>query len=118
MKTPDNYYKEASDELNLPIGLVKAVNKFFWKEGVKSNLSNVKYTSIFIKNFGTITVSKYKLYAEIHTLIKKIRRVHYSDKYTELRRGYIMDSYKINLRKLLKIRNEIIKQELQNEHIC
>lgn len=114
MKNQENYYREVSEELNLPLGLVKAVNNFYWKEGIKNNLSNVNYSSIFIKNLGTIVVSKYKLYKEILTLIRKIRNIEYSQKYTPLKKSYIIEGYKTNLRRLLKMRNELIVQNELN----
>lgn len=109
MRTPESFYKETAEIHNVPIGLVRAVNKFFWKEGIKKNLSNVNYNSIFIKNFGTIVISKYKLNKYILELIEKIRRVQRSDKYREETKQFIIDRYKKNIRILLKRRNDIIK---------
>lgn len=111
MKTPDVYYREAAEKLNLPLGLVKAANKFYWKEGIKANLSNVVYNSIFIKNLATIVISRYKLNRYILEIIAKIRRVERSIKYTEKMREVILAGYKNNLRKLLKKRNQIINEQ-------
>lgn len=110
MKIPDSIYKQAADELNLPVALVKRINNYYWKD-VKARLSGVEHSSIFLKNIGTIVISKYKLNKMILSLIERIRRVEYSNKYTEKRKGLIIDAYKVNLRKLLKMRNEIIKND-------
>lgn len=110
MKTPESCYRQAAEELGLPIELIKRVNTFYWKEGIKKNLTEINYSSLFIKNLGTIVVSKYKLYVQISILIKKIRGVRISKKYTEDKRTVIIEGYKNNLRKLLKMRNKLAKQ--------
>jgi hypothetical protein len=110
MRAPDSYYKEVADELNLPLALVKRVNNYYWREGIKNNMSNVNFSSIFIKNLGTIVISKYKLHKEILHVIKKIRRIQESEKYTEAKKEFVIERYKINLRRLLKKRNDIIKE--------
>lgn len=110
MKLPETIYKQAADELQLPLGLVKRVNNFFWREGVKKALSNVDHTSVFIKNIGTIIISKIKLNKEILLVIEKIRRIENSSKFTGMKKVYIIEGYKNNLRKLLKMRNKIIKE--------
>lgn len=110
MITPEVFYNQVAVEYNLSPELVKKVNNFFWKEGVKYSLSNVKHTSVFIKNIGTIVISKYKLNKELSLLIKKMRNIKNSNKYTEKRKNSILEGYKINFRKLWTKRNEIIKE--------
>lgn len=110
MKLPDTYYREAADKLNLPISLIKSVNNFYWKNGIKKNLSNVSYNSLFIKNFGTIVISKYKLNKEILTIILKIRNIRKSEKFRQETKDMMIEGYKNNLRKLWKKRNDIIKE--------
>ncbi|GEM_PF-2928650 len=117
MKTPDNYYKQAAEELNLPVNLVKKVNAFYWKEGIKKQLANVVYDAIYIKNFGTICVSPKKLYFEIKDEIAKIRNIYYSPKFTEKKKNLILDYKYENLRKLLKKRNDLAIYRLEQKKL-
>ena len=112
MRKPEHYYREVAEEEGESFAVVKEINNFFWKEGVKHELKNLNHTSIFIKNIGTITVSKYKLYREIRLFIRKIRMLRISEKFTEEKKLIIEEKFKNKLRKLLNKRNDIIKEGL------
>ena len=117
MKKPDFFNKACSEKLNIDLAVVKKVNSYFWKKGVKSNLSNAKYRAIFIKNLGTITVSYYKLNREILEIIAKIKaiRVHKTKK--ELTKKLAIGNLTRNLTELLKRRNEIAWELYNNRNV-
>lgn len=115
MRKPDFFNKHTTEKLGLDATLVKKVNSFFWRVGVKQNLSNASYASLFLKNLGTIVISKYKLYREIEDLISKLRGLEESTYYTEKRKGLIRENARTQLRQLLAKRNEIAT-ELYKQH--
>ena len=110
MKKPEHYYKEVSEELGESTAIIKEIYNFYWKEGIKDPLKKLEHSSIFIKNIGTITVSKYKLYREIRFFIRKLRMLKFSQKFTPEKKLVIEEKYKGRLRALLKRRNELIKE--------
>lgn len=116
MRSLESYYAQAATELDIPLSTVKKVNNYFWRVGVKESIKNVNNTSIFIKNLGTFSVSKYKLYREIKRVIRFIRGIRISPKYTEQKRQDILKSYYYNLNKLLEKRNQLAKEALEDEY--
>lgn len=114
MKNLDYFNKLEADKLKMDLAVVKAVNRFFWKKGVKANMSGVKIRSIFIKNLGTFTVSKYKLYKEIGNTIQKIRMMKKSTKFTEEKKKMIITFLYESLSQMLRQRN-IIATDFYNE---
>lgn len=111
MKTPDHFNKATAEKLGIDLKIVKEVNTYFWRYGVKKNLSEANYNAIFIKNFGTITTSRHKLRKEILETISKIRHI---DNYPrpELREEIKARLY-IKLKKLCERRNEIAHSYLK-----
>lgn len=91
--------KEVAKELGIDEEKVKLVNKFFWKYGVKEAIQSCTYTSIRIKNLGTLVVSRNKVNMRIRKCIARIRELNtpgrpfkvktkeqfMAEKYTELR---------------------------------
>jgi hypothetical protein len=114
MKKPDFFDKACAEKLSIDLAVVKKVNRYYWKKGIKSNLASAKYRAIFIKNFGTITVSRYKLNEEIKELIAKIRNTRKSTKLKPESIEKALIFYYQNLRELLKRRNEIALEMLKN----
>lgn len=107
MKKPDFFYKACAEKEELDFNLVKKVNTYFWRKGVRANLASAKYRAIFIKNIGTITISRYKLNEEIKELIAKIRNTRKSQKLKPQTIEKALIFYYQNLKELLKRRNEI-----------
>jgi vacuolar-type H+-ATPase subunit I/STV1 len=110
MKKPEQYYRETAEELKLDLSDVRQANAFFWKVGVKEPLKKIEHTAIFIKNIGTILVSRNKLYKEIEKIIRKIRAVENSVKFKPESKIDIIANYKARLKDLLRKRNELIKE--------
>ena len=117
MKKPDFFNKACSEKLDLDLNIVKKVNSYFWKKGVKSNLSNAKYRAIFIKNLGTITVSYYKLNREILEIIAKIKALRVHKRKKELTKKLAIGNLTRNLTELLKRRNEIAWELYNNRNV-
>jgi hypothetical protein len=105
MKTPDYFNKATAEKLGKDLKIVKEVNAYFWKNGVKRNLSEANYNAIFIKNFGTIAVSRHKLRKEIKVIIKNIRTLDNIYK-PDVREETRIRLY-TKLKRLLERRNEI-----------
>ena len=117
MKKPDFFNKAVSEKLgerlkqqlpnHNPFDVVKLVNRFFWREGVRKNISKAEHRSIFVKNLGTFTVKRKVLYSEIADMIWRIRRIRKAKRYKERTRNIIETQLIENLRNLLALRNEI-----------
>lgn len=107
MKSPESFYSECAEKLGIDLKVVKKVNSFFWKVGVKRNLSRATYRAIFLKNIGTITISRYKLRVEIVDMLDKIRRTKINVYFTEATKALIDQNLRANLKVLLERRNEI-----------
>ena len=116
MKKPDFFNKACAEKLGIDITVVKKVNSYFWKKGVKSNLSKAKYRAIFIKNFGTISVSYYKLNVEIIETIAKIRALRVHKRKKEITKKLAIGELTRNLTQLLKRRNEIAWELYRNRN--
>lgn len=107
MKNIDYFNKAIAEKKGLENDIVRKVNDFFWRKGVRKNLTDVNYRSLYIKHLGTITVSKYKLDKKIEHLIKRIRSVRVSPKFKEETKELILAKYYDSLKAMLKRRNEI-----------
>lgn len=68
--------KEVSKTLHKSEDLIKAVNKFFWKQGVKKSIQSGHHTSIRIKNLGTLVTSRNKVNLKIIRTIQHIRMLN------------------------------------------
>lgn len=102
--------REVAKELNLPEDLVKKVNSFYWKQGIKGSIQSGEYSSVWIKGIGTFATSRNKINIKILKVIREIRYFRNSDKEfkKKTREEYIEE--KMNqLRLLLIRRNEIAK---------
>lgn len=107
MKKPDFFNKAVSEKLGIDINIVKQVNRFFWREGVRKNISKATHRSIFVKNIGTFTVKRKVLYSQIYDVIWRIRRIRCAKRYKETTKITIENQLIENLRNLLILRNEI-----------
>lgn len=108
MRLPDSVYKQAAEETGHSFALVKKINNFYWKYGIKENLSKANHPSLLIKNIGTIVISKYKLDKEIWSIIRKIKKTKYSKFYTPIKKMTIIIGYKVNLKRLWNIKQKLI----------
>lgn len=115
MKNIDIINRTISERTGIDEDVVKAVNKYFWKHGVKKNLSTLNDNALFIRGLGTIVVSRYNLRKMIYATIGKIRGIRNSTKFKETTREIYLEELYGRLRRLLKSRNELAKQ-YKNEH--
>lgn len=107
MKNIDLVNNTIANKLNIDEKIVKAVNKFYWKQGVKKRMSTLESTSVFVKGFATFTVSRYNVRRLIKKTIIQIRSLRESTKYKETTKViYSAELYK-KLRMLLEKRNEL-----------
>jgi hypothetical protein len=100
---------QTAKHLNLPLDVVTKANDFFWRQGVRKNLSEANYRSVFVRHLGTITISRYSLREEITILIRKIRALR-NHEYAQS--SHRIAAEKVNmetLKKLLIKRNELAK---------
>lgn len=111
MKELKDFSNEAAKKLNISPEIAMKINSYFWGKGVKKNLLDLNYLSIYLKNLGTLNISKYKLYNDIEKEIGYIRSIRKSPKYTEKKRELVLESKRNKLRRMLKIRNQLLKQE-------
>lgn len=106
MKNSDYFNKATAEKLSIDLKLVKEITTYFWRYGVKRNLSEANYNAIFIKNFGTFFTSRYNLRKEITRTIELIRNIK-NIGLTEEKLQEKLDQYYGNLKKLVIRRNEI-----------
>lgn len=107
MKTIEYFNKAVAEKMGVDQHLVKKINDYFWRIGVRRNIAELNHRSLYIKDLGTITVSRYKLYQRIETVIKRIRRLRDSDRFKELTKERKMANYYQTLKAMLRLRNEI-----------
>lgn len=93
---------------------LEAIHNFFWRDGVKKNLSQANHRSIYIKHLGTITVSRYKLRVFISEEIEKIRNIKKNTRFSEARKAAILADRLANLKQLCMRRDEIARDILAN----
>ncbi len=99
--------KEVSKTLGLDEDLVRIVNKFFWKQGIKRAIQSGDHTSIWIKNIGTLATSRNKVNNKIRRLIKSIRSLDQPRDYkVKTKEQFLVEKYS-QLRMLLARRNDI-----------
>lgn len=80
----------------------------YW-DGVYKKLLTLDSTTVFIRNVGLITISKFKLRKFIYKLIEKIRFLNREPTYSEHQRQRLNPFYIKKLRKALSQRNIIAK---------
>ena len=107
MKRAEHFYKLTSQIHDIDLKVVTAVNNFYWKTGVSSNLSKVVHSGIYLKHLGTIVISRYKLRIEISQVIFKITRLRYNTRHTEEYKQNMRAIHYRTLHLLLEKRNEL-----------
>ena len=110
MKNISIVNKVIAKKLNKPLSLITTVNHFYWKTS-REKLTSIEPVTIFLKNIGSITISKHKLYGEIKRLINKIRKTKTYERYNQESKDKIISETKIRLTKLLYHRNIIAQDE-------
>lgn len=116
IETINHVNREVAKELDLPEELVALINSFYWKEGVKKAVTSGEHTSIWVRNFGTITTSRNKVNISIIKLIREIRRFQESNKeYKKKTKEEYIEDRMIKLKVLLERRNDIAKAYKANE---
>lgn len=94
--------------MDIPKEKVKLVVDEYWKK-VYDKLLTLEATTVYIREVGLITISRYKLRRFILRWINKIRNVKKTPKYDEVERKRILDNMTAKLSKALAQRNIIAK---------
>lgn len=113
MKNIDFIVKKTANDLNISEEIVRPfIDKYFKLCYDKMVLGKIKDddTTIFLRNIGLFTISRYKLNNHIVKKISKIKGMMKSNKYTdEVKKEYVQKQ-KTRLTKALKHRNIIAKE--------
>lgn len=107
--------KEVSKTLGLDEETVRLVNKFFWRQGVKKAIQSGDHTSIWIKNIGTLAVSRNKVNGKIKRLIASIRALELPRDYKIKTKEQFLEEKYNQLKMLLARRNDIAKAYKANK---
>lgn len=113
MKTPEYFYKQAAEELNMDLELVTKVNKFFWKEGVKEEIRKAESVAVYVGEIGTLYVNWGRLRK---TIIRQIKRLKKWKKNPEKYQKYLEPAIK-EFRTLWVLKNKMGKKrnKISNE---
>ena len=100
-----------SRKLSISEEIVKEVNRYFWKEGVKGTMKTGKYTAFRIPKLGTFVVSRLKLRKRISKYIAYIRFLKQEDqlKFKKISKEDRINQYQEELKLLLDRRNDLAK---------
>lgn len=112
MKNIDNIILKTSKDLDIPKEKVKLVVDEYWNE-VYSKLLSLEATTVYIRNVGLITISRYKLRKFISRYISKIRSYDKTTKFSDSEKQVIVEKTKNKLRKALIQRDIIAKYNLK-----
>lgn len=116
MDTLNNVNREISKELNIPEDIVRKVNSYYWKRGVKEAISSGEHTSIRLKNIGTLAVSRHKINEKIVTLISKLRKLYVSEReFKKKTKEQVIEERKKELSLMCKRRSDIANVYLKNK---
>jgi len=111
LKNIDYVIKKTAADLKLPEEKIRPVIEAYWKavyNKVVNGLDPGK-TTLFMRNIGLFTVSRYKLNNFIQKRIDKIRGMTKSDKYTDKQKEEFIERHKKKLSLSLKYRNLVAK---------
>lgn len=112
MKNIDNIILKTSKDLDIPKEKVKLVVDEYWNE-ICNKVITLEATTVYIRNVGLITISRYKLRKFILKQIDKIRGLKKVDKFTEEEKPILRERAKKKLEKALIQRNIIAKYNLK-----
>jgi hypothetical protein len=113
--TINNVNKEVARELGIDEAIVKKINAFYWK-GVKGAIASGEHTSIYLKNIGTLSISRNKLNKNILYLIKQLRFFkNTTEEFKKKTREEYIAELSEQLRKMLARRNDIAKLYRETE---
>lgn len=103
--------RQVSKKLGVSEELVKTINEYFWKEGVKTSMRSGLYTAIRLPKLGTFVVSRNKLNKRIQKYISYIRFLSEdtSIEYKRITKEQKIATYVNDLKLLLDRRNDIAK---------
>ncbi len=115
IETINQINREVARELSQEENLVRSINTYYWRT-LKSSISSGEYTSIWVKNVGTLVVSRNKLRKKISGLIKSIRYYKSTGKGFKNRTNqeYLLDLM-IELKLMVSRRNDIAKAYKEKE---
>jgi len=108
--------REVSKTLGMNETLVKFINQFYWRKGVKEAIQSGQHTSVRIKNIGTLVTSRMKVNNKIVKLIRANRELNNPERVfkEKTKKEYLDEKYK-ELRLMLARRNDIAKAYKTNK---
>lgn len=112
MKNIDNIVLKTSKDLDIPKERVKLVVDAYWNE-VYDKLLSLDSTTVYIRNVGLITISRFKLRKFISRYIQKIRNIEKSVRLSDSDKHLYLTKTKEKLRKALVQRDIIAKYNLK-----
>jgi hypothetical protein len=111
LKNIDHVIKKTAAEMNLPEDKVKIVIDKYWRtlyDKMVNGMDDDKCT-LFLRNIGLFTVSRFKLNNFIKKKINKIKGMENSKKYDEHQKKEFFERHKKKLSLSLKYRNLVAK---------
>lgn len=115
LRKPSYFYDEVARSKGLDYKLVRDINKWFWSQGVRRNMSEATHRSIYIRFIGTITMSRAKLNREILKIIRAIRYTRSRKFIRESSRDMILEQKYTIIRSLLWHRNQFAIERRANQ---
>jgi hypothetical protein len=111
LKNIDYAIRKTALDMDLPEDKVKMVVDRYWEELYRKMVKGMDdgKTTLFLRNIGLFTVSKFKLSNFIKKRIAKIRGMMKSEKYTDKQKEDFVNRHKKNLSLSLKYRNLLAK---------
>lgn len=111
MKNLDYVIKKTASQIKLPEDKVRKVVEKYWetlRDKMVNGMDNEK-TTLFLRNIGLFTVSRYKLNNFIKKKISKIKGMERSEKYSDEQKKVFFERHKKKLALSLKYRNLVAK---------
>lgn len=111
MKNLDYVIRKTATEMDLPEDKVKILIETYWKEIYQKMVNGMDdgKATLFLRNIGMFTFSRYKLNNFIRKKIGKIKGMTKSKKYSEEIKKEFIEKQTNKLKKSLKYRNLVAK---------
>lgn len=100
--------RQIAKQYNLEENIVKTINQFFWKQGIREAVQSGAHTNIRITKIGTLVGSRRKVNEQIKRTIVMIRKIQDPNKVFKVKtKEQRLDEAYTYLRMLLSRRNDI-----------
>lgn len=106
MRTPEHFYQLTAAQLGIDLELVKKINKYFWKYGVRKNMGNGEHPVLYVKGLGTFFASPKRIRQALRVSIKHLRLLRINTKLKEEKRLELIKIREQVIADLLVLRNQ------------